>query len=74
MADRTLSDDLLIGASAIAQWLGVPPRTVYGMRERNHPAIAHEPGLGIVARKSRLAMLGLTQKQVLDVPSSTTGV
>lgn len=69
-----LADDLLIGAAAIADWIGVSPRAVYGMRERGHPAISHEPGLGVVARKSRLAQIGLTQPTASGVASSSTRI
>jgi len=53
MAD-TIADDLLYGAKAIAEFMGLSPRQIYNMAENKHPAIKKEPGLGITARKSFL--------------------
>lgn len=50
--------DLLVGASAIADYLGLTLRQVYAMREAGHPALVKEPGLGLCARKSRLDAVG----------------
>ncbi len=62
MTDTPLSDDLLIGAEAIAKYIGLPLRAVYHMREKKHPAVKKEPGIGLCARKSDPANLG-RQKQ-----------
>jgi hypothetical protein len=50
--------DLLVGASAIAEYLGLTLRQVYAMREAHHPALIKEPGLGLCARKSTLDAIG----------------
>lgn len=49
-----LADDVLVGAAAIAAFLGLKPRQVYTMREVKNPLVASEPGLGLTARKSVL--------------------
>ena len=62
MCDETsqpIAGDLLVGADAIAAFLGLTRRQIYTMRESGHPAIVHETGLGLVARKSVLSRIGL---------------
>jgi hypothetical protein len=59
MSQHTAAPDLIIGAPEIAKYLGLPVRSVYAMREANHPALVKEPGLGLCARKSRLDAIGL---------------
>lgn len=51
---KSLTDDILIGARAIADYSGLTRRQIYAMREAQNPLIDYEPGLGLVARKSTL--------------------
>lgn len=51
---ETLQDDLIVGAQAIAAFLGLTRRQVYAMNEGKHPAVKYETGLGVCARKSVL--------------------
>jgi len=50
----TLADDLLIGAQAIAEYIGVDRAQVYKLSHLGYPAIVKTPGLGLTARKSAL--------------------
>lgn len=49
-----VADDILQGADAIAAFLGITRRQVYHVAEKGGMPIRNIPGLGLVARKSRL--------------------
>lgn len=49
-----LQGDLLYGAKAIAEALGCKPRRIYHLAEHGRMPIWHEPGIGLVSRKSSL--------------------
>lgn len=52
--ETTLANDLLRGAAAIGEYLGLPPRSVYHAAEKGELPIRRVDGLGLVARKSVL--------------------
>ncbi|MBC7906891.1 MAG: hypothetical protein H7Y60_09120 [Rhodospirillaceae bacterium] len=51
---KTIAEDLLLGAQAIAEFTGLSRTQVYNMLRKKNPAIKNEPGLGVTARKSVL--------------------
>ena len=48
-------EDLLVGAEAIAEFLGLSTRQVYHLREKKNCPIINLPGLGVTARRSSLS-------------------
>lgn len=60
---KTIADDLLQGAQAIADFTGFKPRQIYNMADKGHPIIKKEPGLGLTASKSALCRhYGITNR------------
>lgn len=52
MSDVPPSLQLIVGADAIAAYLGLKPRQVYAMREARNPLVKNVPGLGLVMSRT----------------------